>query len=185
MQTARPPSWNCPPPPTALNPTRFRTSARGTLDAASGGATQRSGAIEGRRLGPPSRRTGSPATERGRGEAHRQQKHEGSGGAADHGSGMSYSGQASGNHSTRHTQSDQADRDSHELCWLLGCGPAVGPRSDNCCPRRKYPEQLRCHHLRVRHLWEKSNPVSVPAGISLLLMGKIYQVSSSRHALAQ
>ena len=55
----------------------------------------------------------------------------------------------------------------------------------NCCPRRKLREQLRCHSFDVRHLSEMSNHVSVPVGISLLRTSKIYQVSSSRDALAR
>ena len=88
----------------------------GTLDAASGGATQGNGRMGRRHLGIRSRRAGPPANEHGRGQTQRYQEREGGGGAPDHRSGMSNASQASGNNSTGHTEPDQADCGSHELC---------------------------------------------------------------------
>jgi len=88
----------------------------GTLDAASGGATQGSGGMERRHLGLRSRCAGPPANEYGRGQAQRHQEREGGRGAADHRSGMGNASQARGNYSTGHTEPDQADCGFHELC---------------------------------------------------------------------
>ena len=88
----------------------------GTLNAASGGATQGNGGMGRCHLGLGSRRAGPPANENGRGQTQRHQKREGGGGAADHRSGMGNAGQARGNNSAGHTEPDQADCGSHELC---------------------------------------------------------------------
>ena len=91
-------------------------AAEGTLNAAGGGAIQGNCRMERRRLGLRSRRARPPANEHGRGEAQRHQDREGSGGAADHRSGMGNASQASGNYSAGHTEPDQADCGFHELC---------------------------------------------------------------------
>lgn len=88
----------------------------GTLDAASGGATQGHGGMGRCHLGLRSRRPGPPPNEHGRGQTQRHQEREGGGGAANDRSGMSDAGQPSGNNSTGHTEPNQADCGSHELC---------------------------------------------------------------------
>lgn len=88
----------------------------GTLHAASGGATEGDGGTGRRHLRLRSRRAGPPANEHGRGQTQRHQERQGGGGAADDRSGMGNAGQASWNYSTGHTEGDQADCGSHELC---------------------------------------------------------------------